>query len=134
VVHGLIEFLPDRLAAVNHTNDLIQTFVGPAAGAVLFAASTNVVTEIHPVVAMVAGLLVAGGVHMVKSAAVRPAVSVTTAGAGNGPVSIAGDLLATILSILAIVIPIAVAALIVLLTAFVIWLLRRRANQSAEAR
>ena len=45
------------------------------------------------------------------------------------PVSIAEDLLATILSI---VIPVAVAALIVLLTAFVIWLLWRRARRSAE--
>lgn len=82
---------------------------------------------------MVAGLLVAGGVHLVKSAAVRPAVSVTTAGAGNVPVSIAEDILAAILSILEIVIPVAVAAQIALLTAFVIWLLYRRARRSVEA-
>ncbi len=65
---------------------------------------------------------------------VHPAVSVTTGGVGNVPVSIAEDILATILSILAIVIPVAVATLIVLLTAFVIWLLWRRAQRSAEAR
>lgn len=125
LVLGLIEFFADKIPAVNHANDLIQTFVRPAAGAVLFAASTNVVTDIHPVVAMVAG-----GVHLVKSAAVRPAVSVTTGGVGNVSVSITEDILATIL---AIVIPVAVAALIVLLTAFVIWLVWRRARRSVGA-
>jgi hypothetical protein len=133
VVLGTIEFFADKIPAVNHANDAIQTFVRPAAGAVLFAASTNVVTEIHPVVAMIAGLLIAGGVHAAKAVAVRPAVSATTAGVGNIPVSIAEDVLATILSILSIVVPVVVAALIVLLTAFVIWLLWRRANREARA-
>lgn len=108
-----------------------KTFVRPAAGAVLFAAR---VTDIHLTVAMVAGVLVAGGVLLVKSAAVRPAVSVTAGGVADVPVSVAEDILATILSILAIVFQLAVAALIVLLTAFVIWLLCRRARRSAEPR
>lgn len=133
VVLGAVEFFADKAPAVNHANDLIQTFIRPTAGAILFAASTNVVTDIHPVVAMIAGLLVAGGVHVAKSAAVRPVVSVTTGGAGNVPTSIAEDVLATLLSILAIVLPIAVAAVIILLTAFVIWLLWRRARREARA-
>ena len=133
LVLGLVEFFADKIPAVNHANDAIQTFIRPAAGAVLFAAITSVVTEIHPVVAMVAGLLVAGGVHLVKSAAVRPAVSVTTAGVANVPVSVAEDLLATVLSILAIVVPMAVAVLLVLLATTVIWLLWRRANRSSRA-
>ena len=65
---------------------------------------------------------------------VPPAVSATTDGVGNVPVSMAEDIPATILSILAIVIPVAVAALIVLLTGFVIWFLHRRARRPAEAR
>ena len=132
LVLGLVEFFADKIPAVNHANDLIQTFVRPAAGAVLFAASTNVVTDIHPVVAIIAGLLVAGGVHLVKSAAVRPAVSVTTGGVANVPVSIAEDLLATVLSIAAIVVPVVVAVLLVLLATTVIWLLWRRANRSTQ--
>ena len=133
LVLGLVEFFADKVPAVNHANDLVQTFVRPAAGAVLFAASTNVVTDIHPVVAMVAGLLVAGGVHLAKSAAIRPAVSVTPGGVANVPVSIAEDLLATILSILAVVVPVVVAVVLILLTAFVIWLIWRRARHSPEA-
>lgn len=133
VVLGTIEFFADKIPAVNHANDVLQTFVRPAAGAVLFAASTNAVTDIHPVFAIIAGLLIAGGVHVAKSAAVRPTVSVTTAGAGNVPVSIAEDIVATILSILAIVVPVVVAALIIILTSFVVWILYRRAVRATRS-
>jgi hypothetical protein len=133
IVLGTIEFFADKIPAVNHANDLVQSFIRPAAGAVLFAASTNVVTDIHPVIAIIAGLLIAGGVHAAKSVAVRPAVSVTTGGVANVPVSIAEDILATILSIAAIVVPVVVAVLLILLTAFLIWLLWRRANRLAKA-
>src|SRR3989304_9891324 len=61
VILTAIEFFPDKAPAVNHVNDAIQTFVRPAAGAILFAASTGVAGGVHPIVAMVAGLLVAGG-------------------------------------------------------------------------
>jgi hypothetical protein len=105
VVLSLIEFFADKIPAVNHVNDLIQTFVRPAAGAIAFAASANAITDVHPVVSLAAGLLVAGGVHAIKSLAVRPAVTATTAGAGNVPVSILEDVLSTVLSILSVVIP-----------------------------
>jgi hypothetical protein len=84
--------------------------------------------------AIIAGLLVAGSVHVVKSAAIRPAVTATTGGAGNVPVSVAEDVLATILSILAVVVPVIIAALIIVITAFIVWWLWRRANREALAR
>jgi len=124
----LIEFFADKFPAVNHANDILQTFVRPAAGAVLFAASTGTATQIHPVVAIIAGLLVAGSVHATKALAIRPAVTATTAGTGNVPISILEDLVATVLSILAVVVPVLIAALIIILTAFVVWWLWRRAN------
>lgn len=124
-----IEFFADKVPAVNHVNDLLQTFVRPVAGAVVFAASAKVFTEIHPVLAMASGLLVAGGVHAVKSAAVRPAVTATTAGAGNVPVSILEDMISTILSILSIVIPVLIAMVIILFTSWVVWHLWRSANK-----
>jgi hypothetical protein len=132
IVLGLIEFFADKVPAVNHINDVVQTFIRPTAGAVLFAASTDVVTNIHPVIALIAGLLISGSVHVVKSAALRPTVTATTGGAGNVPVSIAEDVLATVLSILAVVIPVVVAALIIMITAWLIWLLWRRANRMRD--
>lgn len=133
IVLGLVEFFADKIPVVNHINDAIQTFIRPTAGAILFAASARVVTEIHPVLAMIAGLLIAGGVHAVKTAAVRPAVTATTGGTANVLVSVTEDVVATVLSILAVVIPVIIASLIILVTAFVIWWLWRRANKAKSA-
>ena len=133
VVLIIIEFFADKFPAVNHINDLIQTIVRPVAGAIVFAASAQVITEIHPVLSMGAGLLIAGGVHAAKSLAVRPAVTATTAGAGNVPVSIMEDVVSTVLSILSIVIPILVGMFVILFTSWIIWMMWRRANRSRSA-
>jgi hypothetical protein len=125
----IVEMLADKLPAINHFNDLIQTLIRPAAGAVAFAASANVVTDVSPVLALACGLLVAGTVHVAKAGAVRPMVTATTGGAGNIPVSIAEDIISTVLSILAIVLPILVGTLMVVLAAFIVWWLYRRANK-----
>lgn len=128
-VLSLIEFFADKFPAVNHVNDIIQSFVRPAAGAIVFAASADVITDVHPVLSLGLGLLVSGGVNAVKTLAVRPAVTATTGGAGNVPVSIAEDFVSTVVSILAIVVPVVIACFMVLLTAWVIWLLYRRARR-----
>lgn len=125
----IIEMLADKVPAVNHINDLIQTLIRPAAGAIAFAASANVVTDISPVLALAAGLLVAGTVHVAKAGAVRPMVTATTGGAGNIPVSIAEDVVSTVLSFLAIVLPILVGTLLIVFAAFLIYWLYRRANR-----
>ncbi|MBN1266550.1 MAG: DUF4126 domain-containing protein [Anaerolineales bacterium] len=128
ILLSLVEFFADKIPAVNHINDIIQTFIRPAAGAILFAASTSAIENLHPAVSIIAGLLIAGGVHAVKSLAVRPAVTATTASSGNIPVSIAEDILASGISILAIVIPAVITGLVIILTSYAIWLLWRRAN------
>jgi hypothetical protein len=125
----IIEMLADKVPAVNHINDLIQTVIRPAAGAIAFAASANVVTDISPVLALGCGLLVAGTVHVAKAGAIRPAVTATTGGAGNVPVSIAEDIISTVLSILAVILPILIGTLLVVLAAFIIWWLYRRLNR-----
>jgi len=133
VVLGLVEFFADKVPAVNHVNDILQTIVRPVAGAILFASSAHVVSDLHPVIAVIAGLLVAGSVHAVKSAAIRPAVTAATAGTGNVPVSIAEDVVATVLSILSVVVPVLIAALIIVVTAFIIWWFWRRARREQSA-
>jgi len=121
IVLTLIEFLLDKVPVVNHINDAVQTFIRPTAGAIVFAASTNVITDIQPILALGLGLLVAGGVHVVKSAAIRPAVTVSTGGTANVPVSVAEDVTSTTLSVLSIVVPIAVASILVLFLTWVAW-------------
>ena len=123
----IIEFLADKVPAVNHINDLLQTFVRPVAGAIVFAASAKVLTDISPVLSLACGLFIAGGVHAVKSLAVTAA----TAGAGNVPVSLAEDLLAALTSFLAIVLPVIIACALILLTALLVWWLWRRSSARA---
>lgn len=125
----LIEIFADKAPAINHVNDIMQTFVRPSVGAIVFAASAKVITDIHPVLSLALGLLIAGGVHTVKAAAVRPAVTITTGGTANVPVSIMEDLISTVLSILSVVVPVVIACLLIILTAWVVWLLWRRARR-----
>jgi hypothetical protein len=127
----IIEMLADKVPAVNHINDLIQTVVRPAAGAIAFAASAKVVTDINPILALACGLLVAGGVHAVKAVAVRPIVTATTGGAGNIPVSIAEDVAATGVSILSLVLPIMMGTLLIVFFVLLAWWLSRRGQRTA---
>lgn len=129
----IIEMLADKIPAVNHINDLVQTIIRPAAGAIAFAASAKVVTDINPVLALACGLLVAGSVHVVKSAAIRPAVTATTGGLGNVPVSIAEDIASTAVSVLAIIFPILVGILLIIIFAFIIWWFWGRSNKTQVA-
>lgn len=132
VVLLAIEVVADKIPAVDHANDVVQTFIRPAAGAILFAASANVVVEIHPVLAMACGLVVAGSVHVVK-ATVRPVVTATTAGVGNPIVSTIEDVTSALVALLSILIPTLIALLLLLLLIVVIsWYWRRRRARSAR--
>ena len=45
----VIETPADNVPAINHVNDLIQTFIRPVAGAIMFAASASDVESINPI-------------------------------------------------------------------------------------
>jgi hypothetical protein len=128
IVLSLIEFFADKVPAVNHINDAIQTLIRPAAGAIAFAASAKVITNVNPAFAMILGLLVAGSVHAVKSAAVRPMVTATTGGTANIPVSIAEDIVSTVVSILSIILPVLALLLFILLVILLVRLFWRRSS------
>jgi len=130
VVLLFIEMTVDKIPAVDSINDIIQTFVRPVAGAILFAASSNVIADIHPVLAMICGLILAGGVHAAK-ATVRPLVTGASAGTLNPAVSLAEDIVSLATSLLAILVPILI--LLLLLLAFLLGLLwyRRRKTQAS---
>lgn len=129
IVLSLVEFFADKIPAVNHINDIIQTFIRPTAGAILFAASANAITNIHPVLSLAAGLLIAGSVHAVKSLAVRPAVTATTGGTANVPVSVMEDAASTVLSVLSVVLPILMVILLVVMAFLIIWWLTHRKSR-----
>ena len=130
---SLIEFFADKVPAVNHINDVIQTFVRPAAGAVAFAASANVVSSVHPVLAMGMGLLISGTVHAAKAGLLRPAVTATTGGTANVAVSMAEDFVSFGISVLSIVIPVVIAAIIILVTAWIIFRWRHSSDNKSHS-
>ena len=105
VVLLIIELVADKVPLVDHANDVIQTIIRPAAGAILFAGTSNAVSDIHPVFAMALGIISAGGVHATK-ATIRPVVTATTGGLGNPVVSVAEDILAFVVSVMSILVPI----------------------------
>jgi cytochrome bd-type quinol oxidase subunit 2 len=122
VVLSIVEFLVDKFPVVNHINDIfVQSIVRPAAGAIVFAASTNVISDVHPILAIALGILVAGSVNLVKSAAVRPAVSAVSGTSGNVPVSVAEDATSTTLSVLSVAAPTVVGILLVLLGTWLLY-------------
>ncbi|MGB9775674.1 MAG: DUF4126 domain-containing protein [Anaerolineae bacterium] len=120
----VVEMLADKIPAVDMANNIIQTVVRPTAGAILFAASTHTI-HLHPVLAAVCGVIVAGGVHAVKATG-RPVLSVTTGGTANPIVSTIEDIISTITSIISLVAPYLVLALIVIIVSLVIWWVVRR--------
>lgn len=127
VVLTIVEVLVDKIPAVDTINDTIQTFIRPAAGAILFAASASVITDVSPVLSIILGLLVAGGVHIAKSTA-RPVVTATTAGIGNPVISTVEDVVSGTLALLSVILPWLV--LLVAVTGIVIFLRWRLSRQS----
>lgn len=127
----MIEVVADKVPAVDHVNDVLQTFVRPTAAALIAAAAAAGNDYVHPAVLVVAAILLAGGVHAVK-ATVRPAVNATTGGAGAPVVSTVEDIAAVVMSVLAFVVPLLLmlSALGVALWAGLRWN-RRRANRAA---
>lgn len=124
----IVEVFADKVPVVDSVNDVIQTVIRPAAGAVLFAASTGV-TDVPPAMALVAGLLTAGAVHGTK-AAIRPVVNAGSAGAAAPVVSTGEDIVSTALAFIAILAPF----LVLLVLAGFVWVvvrwLRRRRDRA----
>lgn len=121
----VIELLVDKIPAVDSLNDAIQTLIRPAAGAILFAASANVITDFSPLITLAAGLMVAGSVHGVKVAA-RPLVTASTVGTGNWAVSLVEDIVAFFTSILALLLPIITGVLAIVAFIFGVRFYRKR--------
>jgi len=127
----VIELFADRIAGVDTANDVVQTFIRPVAGAILFAASSSVISDIHPVLALICGLIVAGGVHATK-ATIRPVVTGASGGLLNPVVSTAEDLVALVLTLVSILVPLLTGFLVGALCVGIVWLLHTRRRRSAQ--
>ena len=138
----VVEFVADKIPAVDTVNDWIQTFVRPASGGIVFGggALTETATVTDPAaffesnawVPVVTGVLVALGVHVMK-AMLRPVLNAATFGMAAPVMSFAEDLGAVGLSLLALLIPVLV---VLALGGMIVGgvLLARRARRLRSAR
>jgi hypothetical protein len=127
----VIELFVDKVPGVDHVNDVIQTVMRPAAGGLVMAATMSK-SGLSPVIWVVAGIVVAGGVHAAKAAS-RPVVNVSTGGVGAPVVSFIEDVVATVTTVLAFVAPI-LAAVAIAGIAFMLWRLWVRRRNALAAR
>ncbi|SBT46657.1 protein of unknown function (DUF4126) [Micromonospora auratinigra] len=136
-----VEVVADKVPVVDHINDVVQTVVRPTAGGLAFGAgsSSETVTvsnpdtffSSHQWVPVVTGVLIALGVHLLKSAA-RPVINATTAGFGAPVASTAEDATSALMSVVAILLPVLVLVFLVGFVAFLFWFLRRRKDRRRE--
>jgi hypothetical protein len=116
---ALIEFLGDKVPALDSAVHLLQWPLAAAAGAILFASQTSVIRSVSPEIAILVGLLTASAVHAAR-ASLRPAVTSTTFGLGNPLVSVAEDGAAVTLAGLAVLAPLLGLALALVLVAVLV--------------
>src|ERR687898_295081 len=112
-----VEVTVDKIPGVDHVNDLIQSFVRPAAGAIAAVAATGGVVTINPAIMVLVGVVLAGSVNAVK-VTTRPAVTLGTAGILNPVVSLAEDAVAVLASVVAIFLPFLVILILPLFAPF----------------
>jgi hypothetical protein len=138
----VIEFIADKIPAVDTVNDWIQTLVRPASGGIVFgggvATETATVTdpaafvESNAWVPMVTGVAIALAVHAAK-ALLRPALNAVTFGLAAPVMSFAEDFSAVGLSLLALLVPILVLVALGALIIAGVLLVRRARRRRREA-
>jgi Domain of unknown function (DUF4126) len=106
------DFVGDKVPVVDHVLHIAGTVVAPASGAILFTGQTGLETDIPTGVAVALGAVTAGSIHAGR-AAVRPASTASTAGAGNPVLSLSEDGVSGALTALAFLIPILAFLLVI---------------------
>lgn len=138
-----IEVVADKVPVVDHINDVVQSFIRPAAGGLAFGAgsSAQTLTVSDPEqfvdsgqwVPIAIGVVIALAVHALKAAS-RALINATTAGVGAPVASTAEDAASVTMSLVAILLPVLV---LVALAGLLLWLwrlVRRRRARKAAAR
>jgi hypothetical protein len=125
------ELVLDKVAVVDHLNDVVQTLVRPTVGGVIFAATSaaeqadaSTWMQQHPWVSVLLGVVVAGAVHAAKATA-RPLVNATTVGTGTPLVSAAEDAASLGMSLVAVFLPVLVVVVVLLLALAAFAVVRR---------
>jgi hypothetical protein len=125
----VIEILADKVPAVDHALDTLSTVLRPAAASLLAASVLWQVSD--PLTAIALGVAVGAPTSLVPHAAkslLRAASTTFTGGLANPIISVLEDLMAVALFVLTVLIPVVVAALLVLVALFVVRRFARRSQ------
>jgi hypothetical protein len=130
-----IEFVADKVPAVDHVNDVLQTVVRPTAGGLAFGAASSAETttvsdpaqffESNQWVPVVMGIVISLVVHAMK-AAFRAGANAVTVGFAAPVLSVVEDVVAVSMSLVAIILPFLVVFFVIGLMAVFWWGMRRR--------
>jgi Domain of unknown function (DUF4126) len=136
-----IEFVADKIPAVDHVNDVLQTVVRPTSGGLVFGAASGAQTATvtdpaeffssNQWVPVVVGILISLVVHGMK-ATVRAGINAMTVGLGAPVVSTVEDFFSVALSLAAILLPVLVLVFVVALVLLLWWAIRRRRRRKAQ--
>ncbi|TMC03283.1 MAG: DUF4126 domain-containing protein [Chloroflexi bacterium] len=109
---AIIEFLGDKVPALDSVGHLVMAPVAAASGAIVFASQTGTVQHVEPGLTVVLSLLVgagtAGAVHVTRAVA-RPVANVVLMGPA---VSVVEDVSSAVLSLTALLAPLLVPLLV----------------------
>ena len=131
-VATLIEVTADKVPAVDHALDALSTLLRPAAGALLAASVLGRVAD--PLTALALGIAVGAPAALVPHAAksgLRAISTALSAGLANPVLSLLEDIATVALFVLALLVPVLVAASVVLLA---LWIARLRRPAPLEVR
>ena len=124
-----LDFVGDKVPAVDSLLHAAGTIVHPAAGAIVFAGPTEIPTDVPSIVLFALGASVAGSLHATR-ATMRPVSTTLTAGAGNPLLSLGEDIGSAVLSVVAVFAPILGAVgLLALVVVVVMWWRRIRRSR-----
>jgi len=121
----IVEVLADKVPAVDSVNDAVQTVVRPAAGAIVAVAASGQAGQNYTLVMVALGIVLAGGVHLVKASA-RPVINAVSGGTGAPVASTAEDAAAVSATLIALLIPVLVIAVVAVIIVFAVWVYRKR--------
>lgn len=126
-----VEIVVDKVPGADHLNDVVQTVVRPASGAMVFAAEAKDTFGGNLWVSAILGVVAALTMHGTKAAG-RGIANVSTAGFSAPVLSVIEDVVSIGLSVLAILVPVLVVA-VLLWWAWVWWrVVRWRRKKRAQ--
>jgi hypothetical protein len=129
-VLALLDFVGDKIPAVDHTLHAAGLIIAPVAGAILFMAANGQAGAVSPLLAAICGVLLAGATHGARASA-RPLATLGTAGIANPVISFFEDVTSLVLSVVAIFLPVLAFVLVLLFIFFMVVLYRRLRTRRA---